>query len=153
MQVKNGCVCLAYESGTDAYHDHTLQFLMRMLSISIKIPDWKGPLHMLSMRIRNWCVHWPVHQELICALSVQARNWCARSACASEIKCCIAPQKIKVTSSVADPDPDVLFMWSLIHKPKFRSLCHCCHRGMFKKGFNIYLWKKFGKSTLLTKNI
>ncbi len=84
--IRNWCAPWAYGSGTDVHPDHTgqemmhpehlKQFLMRMLSISIKIPNLERSLqHKLSMRVRNWCVHWayesgtdahaqPAHQKL-----------------------------------------------------------------------------------------
>jgi hypothetical protein len=44
--------------GFDAYLEHTHQFLTRMLSISVKLPNLKRSLqHMLSMCVRNRCVH------------------------------------------------------------------------------------------------
>ncbi len=94
--VRNWCVHWAYESGTDSCTERTYEI-------------WKGPfkkcwayasgtsaypylprqqlMRTLSIRLRNWCVHWA------CA---SGTDWCLSSACESEIKLCIAPPKIKI---------------------------------------------------------
>ncbi len=79
----------AYTSGTDSYPEHThqfLQFLRRMLSISVKITKFEKILSkILRMRGRNWCMHWACvsgtdactelkRQELMCTLSMQYPN-------------------------------------------------------------------------------
>ena len=109
IRVRNWCVCWAYVSGTDAHAERTHQFLMRMLSISVKIPNLTRAFKvqtMLSIRVRNWCVHWAcasgtiactelthqvlmraqsafpsknaehMHQEMMRTLSIRVRNWC-----------------------------------------------------------------------------
>jgi hypothetical protein len=43
IRVRNWCVHWACTSGTDAYPERMHQFLTLMLSISVKIPNWKGP--------------------------------------------------------------------------------------------------------------
>ncbi len=56
-------------------------------------------LYTLSMRVRNWCMHWAcasgtdayaehAHQELMRTLSMRIRNWCVRWACASGTYAC-----------------------------------------------------------------
>ncbi len=96
-------------------YEHTHQFLTHMLSISVKIPNLKRSLQsMLSIRVRNWCVHWAyargtdactkrTRQELMRALSVRVRNCCVRWACASKIKWFLALPKTKVTSLFFSP--------------------------------------------------
>ncbi len=88
--------CWAYTSGTDAYPEHTHHYLMRILSVSVKIPNLKRfPQNMLIMCIRNWWVH------LAYASGTDACT--VRSACASEIKWCLAAPKIKATSLYLSP--------------------------------------------------
>jgi hypothetical protein len=82
LRIKNLCVDLAYASRTYACSEHTHrvvlvhvlsicaknlytvaehthQFLTRMLSISVTIPNLKRSLlDMLSIHVRNSCVHW-----------------------------------------------------------------------------------------------
>ncbi len=97
--------CWAYASGTAAlsirvrkrafaFAEHTHHELTRtlsihimpMLSLSIKIPNFKRPLqNMLIMLVRNWCVHWAcasetdacterMRQELMRTLSMHIRK-------------------------------------------------------------------------------
>ncbi len=79
------------------------QFLMRMLSISVKIPNLKRA---------SKSDH--AHKELMRALSVRVRSWCGQWAYATEtdvhdqcahqqIKCCLAPPKVKVISLYFSP--------------------------------------------------
>ncbi len=97
VRVRYWCVRWAYESGTDAYPEH--QFLTRMLSISIKIPNLKRSLQsMLSMRVRNRCKCWRTRKELMRMLSIRISSLRICSACASETKWGLAPPKIKITS-------------------------------------------------------
>ncbi len=92
------CARWAYGSGTDAHPErarqelmhsahpeHSHQFLTRMLSMSISFPIFlMFILYTLSMRVRNWCVHWAcasgtdvyaehMSQELVRALSIRIR--------------------------------------------------------------------------------
>ncbi len=99
------CARWAYGSGTDAHPErarqelmrtlHTHQFLTCMLSMRISFPFFQMfILYTLSMRVRNWCVHWAcasgtgactehARQELIRMLSIRVRNWCVHWAYAS----------------------------------------------------------------------
>ncbi len=59
IRVRNWCACWAYASGTDAYAQHTHQFLTRMLRV--RISSWcicsaffEG--NALCARISTWCV-------------------------------------------------------------------------------------------------
>ncbi len=106
------CARWAYGSGTHAHAECACQELM----------------HALSVRVRNWFVHWAyvsgtnacterspfktcwayatgtdayldhTGQELMRALCLRVRNWCACSAWESEIKWYLVPPKIKPTS-------------------------------------------------------
>ncbi len=85
IHVRNWCECSSYASGTgegtehmrrsavpsklpehmhqdllhSAHPEHMHQFLKRLFSVSIKIQNLKRSLqNMLSIRVRNWCVHW-----------------------------------------------------------------------------------------------
>ncbi len=84
IRVKNRCEYWAYNSGTDAHPDHTLQFPARMLSIRISFLYFQMFIfNTLSISVRNWaytsgtdvCTK-HTHQELMHALSIQVMNWC-----------------------------------------------------------------------------
>jgi hypothetical protein len=85
---------------------------------------------------------WACTKKLMCALSLRIRNWYVHWAYESGTDAHAQPahQKLNVA-------------YSLTNVPKFRSLRYCSQKGMLKKGFKIYLWTEFGKSTLLNKNI
>ncbi len=78
-------VCWAYASWSDAC---THQFI-HFSSVNFGYPQHMQTelMHMLSMRLRNWCMRWAyasetdmciehMHQEQICALSTRIRNSC-----------------------------------------------------------------------------
>ncbi len=77
-------VCWAYASWSDAF---THQFI-NFSSVNSGYPQHMQTelMHMLSMRLRNWCIRWAytsethvcteyMHQEQINALSIWIRNW------------------------------------------------------------------------------
>ncbi len=76
-----------------------IEFLTRMLR-RISFPIFQMfILYTLSMRVRNWCVHWAcasgtdsctehARQELMRTLSIRVRNWCVHWAYASGTNAC-----------------------------------------------------------------
>ncbi len=82
IHIRNRCACWAYMSETYKHHEHTHQFLTRMLSMRISFPIFQMViLYTLSICVRNWCVHWVYAsgtdvcaehtcQKLVCALSI-----------------------------------------------------------------------------------
>jgi hypothetical protein len=88
IRIRNLCLLWAYTSGTYlcmhwAYAqrtymvaEHTQQFLTRMLSTSVTIPNLKRSfLDMLSIRLRNSCVHW-AYTSGTYAYDQREFNWC-----------------------------------------------------------------------------
>ncbi len=73
IRIRNWCIPWAYGSGTVAFAEHMHQFLARMLSISVKIPNLKRSLP--TMLINDHA-----HKELMRALSMHIRNWCVHCA-------------------------------------------------------------------------
>jgi hypothetical protein len=92
IHVRNWCVCSACASVPDAYAQHALQFLTRMLSMVCRdlFQIWnfyayaqhtrKKLVRMLSIRVRNWCASVPdahaqcMHQFLPRMLRVYIMN-------------------------------------------------------------------------------
>ena len=71
IRVRNWSVCSACASGPDAYAQHTLQFLTRMLSMVGRDP----------LQIWNFYAYAEhTRQELVRMLSLRVRPWCACSA-------------------------------------------------------------------------
>ncbi len=73
-----------FGSGTEVHHDHTHQFLMRMLGMRTSFHIFKCSFW---MRVSNWCVHWVcvsrtdvcaehTHQELMRSLSIRISFLC-----------------------------------------------------------------------------
>jgi hypothetical protein len=103
MCVKNWCVhCWAYESGTNAYTEHSRQELICALSAVLSkhaehtcqehyaYPEHTGQelMHILSIRVRNYSVHWAQSfqnmlsirvRNIMRTLSIRVRNWCVCS--------------------------------------------------------------------------
>ncbi len=102
-----------YASGTDMHPDQTHLFLTSMLSMRISFPIFRMFfLYTLSMRIRNWCMHWecatgndayPEHtcQELMWVLIICVRNWWVYWACAPGTNACEEPSPFKTSWAFA----------------------------------------------------
>jgi hypothetical protein len=114
----------ANTTGSDEYPEHTGQELMYSLSIHIRnwCEPWayavvsyvhakhmhknskfeKGLQNILTMRVRNWCMHLACMSGTDACTRIHFRNW-APSAWAWEIKWCLAPPKIKASSLYFSP--------------------------------------------------
>ncbi len=95
IRVRNWCVCWACASVSDAYTQHVLQFLVRMLSSRTSswlvcssyasLPDAHAQCthQSLTRMLRVYKINiWKI-QKLMRMLSMRVRNWCVCSGCTS----------------------------------------------------------------------
>ncbi len=84
MHIRNWCMHWACTSGSDAYAEHMSQELVRAPSTQVRylcLHRAQFLQNMLSIRIRDWCVHWAdvftehTHQELMHTLSICVSFW------------------------------------------------------------------------------
>ncbi len=71
--LRPSCTRWAHGSGTDAHPDHTHHLYTHSMLISFSTFQM-FILCTLSIRLRNWCVHWDALQELMHTLSMHVRS-------------------------------------------------------------------------------